>query len=147
MARNVVSRPASFDYAYRLPAETSDEEERHEGKLFRLALATLVSSGFSSLARADGMSLTNAKLHGDETIEAPVGPIQLNDSYFDDAASKRLYDEMDYQRAAQAYIWSTPLVSVTTWRDNQGKAYGVESATDFVVLESLKEKRASSPQT
>jgi hypothetical protein len=141
VARNVVSRPASFDYAYRLPAETSDEEERHEGKLFRLALATLVSSGFSSLARADGMSLTNAKLHGDETIEAPVGPIQLNDSYFDDAASKRLYDEMDYQRAAQAYIWSTPLVSVTTWRDNQGKAYGVESATDFVVLESLKEKR------
>jgi hypothetical protein len=48
---------------------------------------------------------------------------------------------MDYQRAAQAYIWSTPLVSVTTWRDNQGKAYGVQNATDFVVLESLKEKR------
>jgi hypothetical protein len=35
---------------------------------------------------------------------------------------------MDYQRASQAYIWSTPLASITTWRDNQGKAYGVTSA-------------------
>jgi hypothetical protein len=48
---------------------------------------------------------------------------------------------MDYQRAAQAYIWSTPLVSFATFRDNQGKAYGVKDASDFVVLESLKEKR------
>ena len=46
---------------------------------------------------------------------------------------------MDYQRAAQADP-ETPLVSVTTWRDNQGKAYGVQNATHFVVLESLKGK-------
>ena len=88
-----------------------------------------------------GVVLTDAKLHGDETIETPIGPIELTNSYFDDAASKRLYDEMDYQRAVQAYIWSMPLVSVATWRDNQGRAYGVKGATDFVVLESLKEKR------
>ncbi|MDU0365365.1 DUF1254 domain-containing protein [Rhizobium sp. 25PS6] len=80
-------------------------------------------------------------LHGDETIQTPMGDIELQDNYFDNGASKRLYDEMDYQRASQAYIWSTPLVSVTTWRDNQGKAYGVKNDTDFVVLESLKEKR------
>ncbi len=48
---------------------------------------------------------------------------------------------MDYQRACQAYVWSMPLVSVTTWRDNENKAFGVENPTDFVVLESLKEKR------
>src|SRR5215467_3244214 len=35
--------------------------------------------------------LTDAKLHGDETIETPIGPIELTNSYFDDAASKRLY--------------------------------------------------------
>ncbi|MGI6853303.1 DUF1254 domain-containing protein [Mesorhizobium sp. 1B3] len=93
------------------------------------------------LAYADDVPLEGAKLHGDETIETPVGDVELQDSYFNDDASKRLYDEMDYQRASQAYIWSTPLVSVTTWRENQGKAYGVENETDFVVLESLKEKR------
>src|SRR4029077_19492198 len=77
-------------------------------------------------------ALTDAKLHGNEAIETPIGPIELTHNYFDDDASKHLYDEMDYQRAAQAYIWSTPLVSVTTWRDNEGKAYGVKDATDFV---------------
>ena len=54
---------------------------------------------------------------------------------------------MDYQRAAQAYIWSMPLVSFATWRDNQAAAYGVQADTDFVVLKSLKEKRGSSPGT
>jgi len=95
----------------------------------------------NSVAQTEARSLEDATLQGDEIIQTPIGPIKLEDSYFDDNASKRLYDEMDYQRASQAYIWSTPLVSITTWRDNQGKAYGVTSDTDFVVLESLKEKR------
>jgi hypothetical protein len=85
--------------------------------------------------------LGKAALRGDEHIETPIGDIELAHDYFDDDASERLFDEMDYQRATQAYIWSTPLVSITTWRDNQGPAYGVTKESDFVVLESLKEKR------
>jgi hypothetical protein len=85
--------------------------------------------------------LENAKLRGNETIDTPIGQIELVHNYFNDDASERLFDEMDYQRATQAYIWSTPLVSITTWRDNQGPSYGATKDTDFVVLESLKEKR------
>jgi hypothetical protein len=87
------------------------------------------------------VALDKAKLHGDEIIETPLGNIELANSYFDDDASTRLFDEMDYQRATQAYIWSMPLVSITTWRDNEASAYGVTKETDFVVLKSLKEKR------
>ena len=85
--------------------------------------------------------LESATLHGDELIQTPIGEIELIDTFFDDDASTRLFDEMDYQRAAQLYIWSMPLVSITTWRDREGAAYGVKKETDFVVLESLKEKR------
>jgi hypothetical protein len=85
--------------------------------------------------------LGKAALHGDEHIETPIGDIELTHSYFDDDASERLFEEMDYQRATQAYIWSTPLVSMTMWRDSLGSAYGVSKDTDFVVLASLKEKR------
>ena len=85
--------------------------------------------------------LINARLEGNELIGTPVGDIELIDSYFDDDASRRLFDEMDYQRAVQSYIWSHPLVSITTWRNRQNKAYGVSGANDFVVLASLKEKR------
>ena len=30
---------------------------------------------------------------------------------------------------------------MTTWRNRQGQAYGATGANDFVVLQSLKEKR------
>ena len=83
----------------------------------------------------------DATLHGDEIIDTPVGEIELAHSYFDEDASIRLFDEMDYQRVVQAYIWSHPLVSVTTWREQQAAAYGVTADTDFVVLRTLKEKR------
>ncbi len=33
---------------------------------------------------------------------------------------------MDYQRATQAYIWSTPLVSVTAWRNNKAGFIEIE---------------------
>jgi len=94
----------------------------------------------ASFARA-AIPLEEAELHGDETITTPIGDIVLNDSFFDNDASQRLFDEMDYQRATQAYLWSLPLVGFTAWRESQGAAYGVTGETDFVVLKSLKEKR------
>ena len=90
------------------------------------------------------VDLKSAKLQGNELIKTPIGDIELVHNYFNDDASTRLFDELDYQRAAQSYIWSTPLVSMTTWRDREGKAFGVSHATDFVVLDSLKEKRGHS---
>jgi hypothetical protein len=86
-------------------------------------------------------SLETATLAGDELISTPIGDIELRHSYFDDDASRRLFDEMDYQRACQAYIWSAPLVSITGWRDAQKSSYGATGETDFVVFDSLKEKR------
>ncbi len=86
-------------------------------------------------------SLKSTTLAGDEHISTPIGDIELRHSYFDDDASRRLFDEMDYQRACQAYLWSTPLVSITAWRDAQTSSYGVTGETDFVVFDSLKEKR------
>ena len=80
-------------------------------------------------------TLESATLRGDELISTPIGDIELRHSYFDDDASRRLFDEMDYQRACQAYIWSHPIVSMTGWRLRQGAAFGVKGAHDFVVLD------------
>ena len=85
--------------------------------------------------------LESATLAGNELIQTPIGEIALADSYFSDADSRRLFDEMDYQRAVQAYIWCHPLVSMATWRDRQKAAFGATGPNDFVVLRSLKEKR------
>ncbi len=101
-----------------------------------ILLATLLSS----TAYAGPVALKDAKMHGNEVISTPIGEITLTDTYFDKQASQRLFDEMDYQRAAQAYIWSLPLVSAATWRDTQNAAFGVNSPTDFVVLETVQQK-------
>ena len=84
--------------------------------------------------------LTKAKLHGDEVIATPYGNVEIEDTYISDASSQLLYDALDLQRAAQAYIWSHPLVSMTTWRDEQAKAYGISGRGGFVVLKSYNEK-------
>jgi hypothetical protein len=104
-------------------------------------IAALFASTALPLKAQDAVSLGEATLSGDETIETPAGEIVLQDSYFDEDASQRLFDLMDLQRAAQLYIWSTPLVSSATWRDSQGEAFGTDEPGAFAVLETLKEKR------
>lgn len=85
--------------------------------------------------------LRDAKLHGDEMIETPYGEIELRHSYLTDASSERLFDAMDFQRASQAYIWSTPLVSFSTWRDEENETFGVGELGAFAIIDTLSEKR------
>ena len=102
--------------------------------------AVLLSTTALTVA-AQEVPLDQATLSGDETITTPYGEVTLEDSYFGEEASQMLFDAMDLQRAAQAYIWSTPLVSTATWRDTQGEAFGTSEPGAFAVLETLKEKR------
>jgi hypothetical protein len=48
--------------------------------------------------------LEAATLHGDELIHTPIGDIELRHTFLDDDASRRLFDEMDFQRACQAFV-------------------------------------------
>lgn len=105
-----------------------------------LTLATSFVAEQAS-AGSNAVPLEDAALHGDEVIDTPVGEIELVDTYFDEDASQRLYDELDFQRASQAYIWSTPMVSVVTQKKALEEKYGLISEHDIVVLRSLKEKR------
>jgi len=107
--------------------------------LTTVAVVALCAASAAS-AQKSSVSLEDATLEGDETITTPIGTVELVDNYFNDDASKRLFDEMDYQRASQAYMWSTPLVSTTTWRDELTSTYGVKNWSDFVVLQTLKER-------
>src|SRR5215475_6546670 len=45
------------------------------------------------------------------TVETPAGKFSFPVGYPSKETSAKLYDELDYQRAVQAYIWATPLVN------------------------------------
>jgi len=88
----------------------------------------------------EAVPLSDAKLFGDEVISTPYGDVEIQNTFIADGSSQKLYDAMDLQRATQAYIWSHPLVSMTTWRNEQAKAYGISGRGGFVVLQSFNEK-------
>jgi hypothetical protein len=51
-----------------------------------------------------------------ETIDTRIGKLTFESGYPSKETVQKLYDEMDFQRAAQAYIWSIPAVGLAEWR-------------------------------
>ena len=89
---------------------------------------------------SDAVARDQARLFGDETIATPFGVVQLETQLPADEPSVLLFD-LDAQRAAQAYFWPLPLVGFAVFRDEQARVYEVARFGDFVVFDSLREKR------
>ena len=42
------------------------------------------------------------------SVETRIGQLQFDKGYPTDATIEKLFDELDFQRACQAYLWGTP---------------------------------------
>ena len=51
-----------------------------------------------------------------QTVDTWIGRLELDVGYPSKATAGKLYDEMDFQRACQAYIWGIPAVGLAKWR-------------------------------
>jgi len=109
--------------------------------LFATSCQNEESSKATKAKNSNATSLESAKLIGDEAISSPYGTLELEHNYITDESSEKLFDAMDLQRASQAYIWSTPLVSFYTFIEEQNKSYETGNLGEFAVFKSLKEKR------
>ena len=75
-----------------------------------------------------------------ETIDTRIGPLPLQFGLpADEGTRQRLYDELDFQRATQAYIWGLPIVSFAEWQYSARTAFGAGD-TDMVIYESIADK-------
>lgn len=96
----------------------------------RTLLAALISAVFAAGVQA-------------ETLDTRVGKLEFTHAFIDgyptDATVEKLFDEMDFQRAVQAYIWSIPVVSMAQWRHAHEKELGAENG-QIVFVESYKDK-------
>ena len=63
--------------------------------------------------------MTNVK-SGPRTIETRIGALEFTHDFANgfptDSSVQKLYDERDFQRACQAYLWALPAVSFTAWQ-------------------------------
>lgn len=52
-----------------------------------------------------------------DTVETPLGTLHFSSGFPDDATARKLYDNLDFQHAVQAYLLALPVVSQVANRD------------------------------
>ena len=87
------------------------------------------------------MNATEKRLTATETpqrIETRIGTLEFThdfaNGYPTDATVQTLYDERDFQRACQAYLWSLPAVSFTAWQRGITKGLGARNGQIVSIL-------------
>jgi len=72
---------------------------------------------------------------GASRIDTRIGELEFTHDFANgfptDAAIEKLYDERDFQRACQAYLWSLPAVSFAAWQ--RGITNGLGAASGQIV--------------
>jgi len=93
---------------------------------------------FASLLTFAALSTT--AFADEELIKTRIGDLSFTHSfeagYPTDETGKKLLNEMDFQRACQAYIWSIPFVSFAQWHYVQ---YEVLAQSDEISLAQCRE--------
>ncbi|MBL4543063.1 MAG: DUF1254 domain-containing protein [Rhodobacteraceae bacterium] len=77
------------------------------------------------------------------TVDTRIGPLRFTHGfqtgYPTEETIVKLYDEMDFQRAVQAYLWALPLVSMAKWRLVHAEDLGAENG-QIVYIESYADR-------
>lgn len=85
-----------------------------------------------------GMVLSGATAFA-ENIDSRFGELEFQAGYPTSEAIEKLYDQLDYQRAVQAYLWALPMASYGAMADAH-RALGADSHT-VIVADELAEPR------
>jgi hypothetical protein len=74
-----------------------------------------------------------------ETIDTRIGKLTFESGYPSQETVKKLYDEMDFQRASQAYLWGIPAVGLNEWRKAHFEVFNAKNGEMLSYLD-FKEK-------
>jgi hypothetical protein len=79
-----------------------------------------------------------------QKIQTRIGTLEFThdfaNGYPTDATIEKLYDERDFQRACQAYLWSLPAVSFASWQRGITQQLGAKNGQIVAIL-SLEARR------
>ena len=77
-------------------------------------------------------------VHAQE-VQTRIGKLSFEGGYPSNETITKLYDEMDFQRAIQAYLWAIPLIGFAQWQDQHEKVFGAHDG-DVVYYVSYRDK-------
>jgi hypothetical protein len=73
------------------------------------------------------------------TLDTPIGRLEVSNGYPTEVTTKKLFDEMDFQRAVQAYLWALPMIGSAQWQNEQHDKFGAGDL-DYVDYLDFKDK-------
>jgi len=73
------------------------------------------------------------------TVKTRIGRLKFENGYPTEKTVETLYDEMDFQRAVQAYLWGLPMVEMAEWRRAHIETFGA-GPYDFTTYLDFKQK-------
>jgi hypothetical protein len=76
------------------------------------------------------------------SIDLRLGKLEIDHAFPTAQTVKKLYDDLDFQRACQAYLWALPYTSMGEWQREQRETFGAANR-DFVDYFDYKETRAA----
>src|SRR5262249_5388011 len=85
------------------------------------------------------LALATPALAETETVDARIGRLELENEYPAKATAEKLFDEMDFQRATQAFIWALPAVGFHGLHLAHLNTFGAKDG-DVVLYQDLKDK-------
>jgi hypothetical protein len=73
------------------------------------------------------------------SIQTRLGKIELENGYPAGATAERVFDDIDYQRACQAYLWALPLMAMQQWQSEHLTKFGAGKC-DYVDYLTFQDK-------
>lgn len=75
----------------------------------------------------------------DGVKDTRIGKLEFEVGFPSKRTTAKLYDELDFQRACQAYLWGLPIVGFAEWQQSVAGALGATDL-DYVIYQSLEDK-------
>ena len=74
-----------------------------------------------------------------QTTDTRIGKLTLESGYPSHETLTKLFDEMDFQRASQAYLWGLPAVGINEWRKAHTDVFKARYG-EMLLYQDFKEK-------
>ena len=103
--------------------------------LIVLFVVSISTTGFAATKQA--VKKSSRGLEG--TVSTRIGSLEFISGYPSDATIKTLYNELDFQRAVQVYLWALPLVEMAEWQKAQKDIFKA-GTNDFVTYNTFTQK-------
>jgi hypothetical protein len=109
------------------------------GIISTAVLALLLASCSNNSSDNSGVTLKDATIKGDETINTHWGNLEIKGTYLTKESIEKINKNLAIERAAEVYQWGLPFVNFQMWYNANREVYGANDM-DFVVNNSFNER-------